>query len=524
MEELFGDGTELGQDDDEDPQEVQLATSAEPPSKVKKQRRWIPAWKLQHCWAYPVIFEGKVRVKCEWCVYSKQKTPYASNGSSTLQLPALTEHSKSNEHKNAMFKWANKEKRICIPLRDYVAALKVKEKVHVITVMWQVYFIVKNVEPMELFEKLCIHQIEQGIPNMPHHANYGTYLNRVAGIESTQAIQDVLWIALCKEIQASPWYSLMVDDSTDRGKEGHLIVYMSYLRDGGKGENQVTVVKLIKTDDGEAEPKYDALLKMIKEMGLSLQKLVSLATDGCSIMVGNRSGLIARLRVDVSHVLLVHCLAHRKNLAASHAVDSFPELVTLDKLRRSVYSWLHASRKRMDDLKFIEIALDLKELAMLRIHSIRWLSRRHVMERMVKIIPALLLEFGKEKPSIYDELVIYANRFYIHLLAVVCSELNILSCQFQSDHVDVANISRFADVVLQNLKKKFLKDSTGCRTRYLKTFVQQTRGGELTFTDPGEEIQSHKLALTRSRDAVEVVLLKTTCFWVKSWLQKLWRI
>ncbi|MCO5560614.1 hypothetical protein L7F22_014230 [Adiantum nelumboides] len=237
MEELFEDGTELGQDDNEDAQEAQLATSVEPPSKVKKQRRWIPAWKLQHCWAYPVIFEGKVRVKCEWCVYSKQNTPYAKNGSSTLQLPALTEHSKTNEHKNAMFKWANKEKRICIPLPDYMAALEDKEKMMV-------------------------------------------------------------------------------------------------------------------------EQKQSTMLSL-------------------------RSGLIARLRVDVPHVLLVHCLAHRKNLAASQAVDSFSELVNLDKLCRSVYNWLHALGKRMDDLKFIESALDLKELAMLRIHSIRKRKLRSCARRAI---------------------------------------------------------------------------------------------------------------------------------------------
>ncbi|MCO5552139.1 hypothetical protein L7F22_005649 [Adiantum nelumboides] len=193
----------------------------------------------------------------------------------------------------------------------------------------------------------------------------------------------------------------------------------------------------------------------------------------------------------------MHCLAHRKNLAASQAVKSFSKLVNLDKLCRSIYSWLHASVKRMDDLKLIESALDLKELVMLRIHSIRWLSRGQVMERMVKIMPTLLLEFGKEKPSIYDELVIYANQFYIHLLTYVCLEMNILSCQFQSDLVDVANISRFADAVLQNLKKKFLKDSIGCGTRYLKTYVHQTRGGELTLTDAGGEIQSHKVSFDK---------------------------
>ncbi|MCO5558744.1 hypothetical protein L7F22_012330 [Adiantum nelumboides] len=442
-----------------------------------------------------MIFEGNVRVKCEWCAYSKQKTPYAKNGSSTLQLPALTEHSKSDEHQVAIFKWAQKDKKVCIPLPDYVAALDDKEKVRVITVMWQAYFVVKSMGLMDMFEKLCLHQIEQGLPNMPRHVDYGTYLNRAASYEFTQAIWDVLWVALCKEIQASPWYSLMVDDNTDRGKEGHLIVFVSYLKDGGRGENHVTFVKLIKTDDGGAEAKYDSLLKLMKEMGLSLYKLVSLATDGCSIMVGHRSGLIARMRAYIPHLLLVHCLAHRENLVASQAVDSFSKLTHLDKLFRSIYTWLHASGKRMDELKLIEGgALDLQELAMLRIHSVRWLSCGQVMEHMVKVAPALPLEFGKEKPSIYDELVIYANQFYIHVLVDLCSELNILSCQFQTDLVDISNISGFANAVLQNLKKKFLRDPIGCGTRYLKKFVQQKKGGEITFVDTGGETHVHRLS------------------------------
>ncbi|MCO5551013.1 hypothetical protein L7F22_004508 [Adiantum nelumboides] len=289
----------------------------------------------------------------------------------------------------------------------------------------------------------------------------------------------------------------MVDDSTDRGKEGHLIVYVSYLKDGGKEENHVTFVKLIKTDDGGAEAKYHALLELIKEMGLCLHKLVSLAIDGCSIMVGHRGGLIARMRADVPHLLLVHCLAHRENLAASQAVDSFPKLTHLDKLCRSVYTWLHALGKRMDDLKLIEGALDLPELAILRIHSVRWLSHGHVMERMVKVMPALLLEFGKEKPSIYDELVLYANQFYIHLLADVCSKLSVLSCQFQSDLVDVSNISGFADAVLQNLRKKFFKNFTGCGTKYLKQFVQNTKDAKITFADAGGEKHVHSLRFDR---------------------------
>lgn len=100
------------------------------------------------------------------------------------------------------------------------------------------------------------------------------------------------------------------------------------------------------------------------------------------------------------------------------------------------------------------------------------------MERMVKVMPALLVEFSQEKPIFYDELTLYANQFYIHLLADVCIEMNVLNRQFQSDHVDIASISGYAYPTLQNLKKKFLRDSAGCGTKYLQDFVKKQRIGD----------------------------------------------
>ncbi|MCO5554440.1 hypothetical protein L7F22_007970 [Adiantum nelumboides] len=463
FKEIFGDGPAIGEDDNDEVQEEQGRTDSEQVQKEKKHRRWRPAWKLEHPWAYPVLDNGKVKVKCEWCVYNKCKSPFANKGSSTLQLPGLSDHSKYDEHKATSFKWANNA--LCIPLPDYVATYDNKEKVRVITVMWQVYFVVKCAGPMELFEKLCLHQIEQGFPNMPNSSTYGTYLNRTSGLEFVQAIGDVLWVSFCKEVQASPWYSLMADDSTDRGKEGHLIIYVNYLKGWGTGDNHVAFARLIKVDDGGAEAKYGTIIKLIDEMGLCLQKLVSFAADGCSVMMGCRGGLLARMKAVVPHLLPVHRLAHRENLVASQAVGVFSEFMHLDKLCRSIYSWLHSSRKRFDDFKLIEGALDLPDLAMLQIHTVRWLSRGQVMEHMVKIMPALFIEFGKEKPSIYDELTTYAIQLCIHLLADVCTELNVLNCQFQSDIVDIANISGYVEATLRNLEKKFFRDSKNCGTK-----------------------------------------------------------
>ncbi|MCO5584369.1 hypothetical protein L7F22_038295 [Adiantum nelumboides] len=233
-----------------------------------------------------------------------------------------------------------------------------KEKVRVITVMWQVYFVVKSAGPMELFENLCLHHIEQGLPNMPNSSVYGTYLNMTSGLEFVQAITDVLWVFFCKEVQAS----------------------------------------------------------------------------------------------------------------SCQAVGFSPEFMHLDKLCRSIYSWLHVSGKRFDDFKLIEGALDLPDLAMLQIHLLRWLSRGQVLERMVKVMPALFIEFGKEKPK-----------------------LNVLNCQFQSDIVDIANILGYAEATLQNLEKKFLRDSKSCGTKYLQKFVEDSRSGEMKFFDAGGDLHIQEL-------------------------------
>ncbi|KAI5053905.1 hypothetical protein GOP47_0031200 [Adiantum capillus-veneris] len=66
LEQIFGDGPKIDIEDDEEVRpKVQDSNSLEPSSKSKKQRRWRPAWKLEHPWAYPVVVEGMLRIKCE---------------------------------------------------------------------------------------------------------------------------------------------------------------------------------------------------------------------------------------------------------------------------------------------------------------------------------------------------------------------------------------------------------------------------------------------------------------------------
>ena len=71
------------------------------------------------------------------------------------------------------------------------------------------------------------------MPNICAVNDYGTYENVVSGREFLLAIASVLEEKLIEEVNTSSFFSIMVDESTDRALESHLITYVTYLEGDG---------------------------------------------------------------------------------------------------------------------------------------------------------------------------------------------------------------------------------------------------------------------------------------------------
>ena len=70
---------------------------------VAIKRSFKPAWKLMLKWAYPIIGpNGEEHIKCLWCVKLKCDTPFAKEGSSTIQLSGLNVRASSEAHKRSI--------------------------------------------------------------------------------------------------------------------------------------------------------------------------------------------------------------------------------------------------------------------------------------------------------------------------------------------------------------------------------------------------------------------------------------
>lgn len=71
------------------------------------------------------------------------------------------------------------------------------------------------------------------------------------------------------------------------------------------------------SEDRTAEGLFNLINLILQEFNIE-QKLVGQCYDGASVMVGNITGLQARIKTIVLNALFTHCLAHRLNLVLQH--------------------------------------------------------------------------------------------------------------------------------------------------------------------------------------------------------------
>ena len=63
----------------------------------------------------------------------------------------------------------------------------------------------------------------------------------------------------------------------------------------------------------DSETITDATLKIMKNRGIQLQKVVGGTTDGASNILGKHSGVLTRLKDYCPFMIRNHCAAHRVN-------------------------------------------------------------------------------------------------------------------------------------------------------------------------------------------------------------------
>ncbi|CAI7895321.1 unnamed protein product [Closterium sp. NIES-54] len=225
----------------------------------------------------------------------------------------------------------------------------------------------------------------------------------------------------------------LADAGECRGK--HLIIYVTFIRDGA------VVTKffaLLTVDKADATSLVGLLLSHVNAVGIDLRRITGISTDGASVMVGSKNGLVARLRTRIPHLVSCHCIAHREALAAKDAAESLLEFGMVDSFIRWLSTYLGSSgpwHQRFLDLQevFTQTNLELQG-----INYVRWLSRGDALCRLLAVLPGVIVmvhELGN-KPM-YQMVTSYRFHFMLRFLADVLEQLNVLSKTFQHLQIDL---------------------------------------------------------------------------------------
>ena len=135
------------------------------------------------------------------------------------------------------------------------------------------------------------------------------------------AIAAVLKSNVDKLVQASPFFSLLIDESTDVSNHENLVVYVKLLNDC---KPELHFLENINVCDGKAETITSAINMLMQKRNLQKNKMTGFGSDGASVMTGKNNGVTKRMKDDSPYLISIHCMAHRLALCTSQAANGIP--------------------------------------------------------------------------------------------------------------------------------------------------------------------------------------------------------
>lgn len=274
---------------------------------------------------------------------------------------------------------------------------------------------------------------------------------------------------LCEDVGDRP-YSILIDESNDISFTKYLgiaIIYFSV-----KHKKMITTgLGLGELESGNADGIVQCLLEMLKKYGLKIEKLHGLGTDNASVMTGVNNGVHKKLLDYNPNIILIRCLCHSLQLAASAATKELPR--NLEFLIRETYDWFSKSSLRQVQYKTLYKTINDENTSPLKIVqacATKWLSIESAVSRIHTQWLELKTHFqiakqNDEKCYMADLLhQMYCDDFnfaYICFLKPILADVNKVNKAFESNNVDPTKLLNDLVYLLQSLVEKIVVPNSG---------------------------------------------------------------
>lgn len=263
------------------------------------------------------------------------------------------------------------------------------------------YTEVKQNLPLDSHAQIVEMQKINGLDMGTHH------YERRSATRMMQVVYKSMKESLVTHIQQTDYpLAILVDTTTDQNVINYLAVYIRTL------ENNVPRVyfySLIHVESETAVQMKSYILESFKKDGLETAvkaRLVGFASDGASVMTGERGGL-AKLIDDNADkdIYKIHCAAHKLQLAVGHCfnADGMAPLKQLEKFVNTIYTFYNRNAvKRKTSLRNMAEILGNVFYELTYIFKVRWVASEFLaLEHISKNYETLLanLQFIELSPE-----------------------------------------------------------------------------------------------------------------------------
>ena len=357
------------------PQETTSSDEESEEGTEATERHFVSSWKAQYSW----LEHDGGKMYCTLCKTHAKKNIFGTSGSTNFRRSALSDHSKTSEHTDAVR--ASLEAAQAAPV---FATVSERADKAILTLIKAAYFIAKEDLAILKFEEL-INLLERcKCPHLPREL----YRNRDGCHELVTVIGDCIESEIVELMCNSPYVGLMVDESTDLSVRKNLLLYVNIMTSAGDVDSYFANIAEMKQCDATA--LTEVIVEYLGEKQIDVSRVAGLGSDGASVMTGKHNGVGAKLKKLNPFMLSMHCVAHKLALASENAASAVPYCTQHHSTLRGLYNFFHTSSIHYSVLKEMMEILNDPMVHLQQVHTIRWLTMHRAVEAVRKCFPSLL--------------------------------------------------------------------------------------------------------------------------------------
>ncbi|XP_078581210.1 zinc finger protein 862-like [Branchiostoma floridae x Branchiostoma japonicum] len=470
------------------------AVELEGKTDPKKRKSGIdPTWKKDFPW-----MKESADGEGMYCTYCIKHHPSKAGVKSWIDVPCTTieryslrRHAATTAHIAAAAK--EDDARAAEETGGIAQALKRQvslERSAFLGALRAMYWLTKNeIAHSTNFPSLLDMMKGLGLTYLAHlnKAGNASYTSDEIMSEMVKVLSDVPRKEILNCIRNSPYFSLMIDETTDVAVTKQLIIYARYLTE--KHKVKTSFLGIVAIDDGKADTIVAAIQAFLTSVDLDINRMAGFGSDGAAVMVGRRNGVAAQLRAANGKLVNVHCIAHRLALSAAQGADGIPYLQKWKDLLGQLYRFYEYSPVRMAGLKNIQKVLD-SSVKLVQAKDVRWLSHDAAVKALRKTFAAVVMSLEREATERSEAaargLALFLKDFKfcatLMMMSDILPKLTKLSKVFQRKDVNFSDIHDRVGDTIDGLMK--LKQTPGENFSGLDGFLQKNAAvtSEIKYT------------------------------------------